>query len=382
MKKLQLLLLTLLIPFLGYTQGSWIHIQLMTDNYPGETSWNITPPGGSPIIIENDSNMLPNTMYDTIVFLGGTIVASIYDSFGDGLGSSQWGGTDGWFMISNSCQDTLMYVAGDFGDSLVQTLTVAPCAPPASGCTDPMAINFDSSAVIDDGSCQYIQGCMNPNASNYDSTAAELPNGIIAPGGSCNLTQWTQNYFGIDSAVYWNDPGLWQVGTRIYVGAAQQQWFVDYVAQVQSNCNAPAVLIYVVPTEAQADGSAGTFVPGTNVNAIVGEPWVVDPCTYIYGCTQPSALNFNPLAGVDDGSCINIPGCTDSTSVNYNPAATLDDNSCGGGGPIVCSPGKTLVTVQIMLDQYASETGWNIYTAGGVLIDEAPAGTYAGQPMG
>jgi len=141
MKKLQLLLLTLLIPFLGYTQNSWIHIQLMTDNYPSETSWNITPPGGSPIIIENDSNMLPNTMYDTIVFLGGTIVASIYDEFGDGLGSSQWGGTDGWFMISNSCQDTIMYVAGNFGDSLVQTLTVAPCAPQTIGGLDPNGLD-------------------------------------------------------------------------------------------------------------------------------------------------------------------------------------------------------------------------------------------------
>ena len=68
MKKL--ILLFTLIPTLLFSQGSWIHIQLMTDNYPSETSWNITPPGGSPIIIENDSNMLPNTLYDTIIPIG------------------------------------------------------------------------------------------------------------------------------------------------------------------------------------------------------------------------------------------------------------------------------------------------------------------------
>ena len=141
----KLLLLLTLIPTLLFSQ-SWIHIQLMTDDYPSETSWNITPPGGSPIIIENDSNMLPNTMYDTIVQLGGTIIASIYDQFGDGLSSAPFGGTDGWFMISNSCQDTLMYVAGNFGDSLVQTLTVAPCAPPTIGCLDPNGLNYDSTA--------------------------------------------------------------------------------------------------------------------------------------------------------------------------------------------------------------------------------------------
>ena len=183
MKKLQLLLLTLLIPFLGYTQNSWINIQLLTDGYADETSWTITPPGGSPIIAQSDSILTDYTLYDTIIPLGGTIIVNLYDSYGDGLGGYN-GSPQGWFLIQNDCQDTIMYVAGDFGSLYTDTLIIAPCAPPASGCTDPMAINFDSSAVIDDGSCQFIQGCMNPNASNYDSTAAQLPNGIIAPGGA------------------------------------------------------------------------------------------------------------------------------------------------------------------------------------------------------
>ena len=117
------------------------------------------------------------------------------------------------------------------------------------GCTDSMALNYDSSAVIDDGSCQYIEGCMNPNAANYDSTAGQLPNGLIIPGGSCNLNVWGQNYFGIDSADYWSDPSLWVVGARIYVGANQQQWFVDGISPVQTNCNAPAVLINCDPKD-------------------------------------------------------------------------------------------------------------------------------------
>ena len=58
-----------------------------------------------------------------------------------------------------------------------------------------------------------------------------------------------------------------------------------------------------------------------------------------YGCTDPAALNFNPLATIDDGSCVYtalIPGCTDPAATNYHPAATQDDGSCtygsGGGG--------------------------------------------------
>jgi len=47
------------------------------------------------------------------------------------------------------------------------------------------------------------------------------------------------------------------------------------------------------------------------------------------GCTDPNALNYNPLAGTDDGSCLyNIEGCTDPEALNFNPLATLDDSSC------------------------------------------------------
>ena len=51
--------------------------------------------------------------------------------------------------------------------------------------------------------------------------------------------------------------------------------------------------------------------------------------TIVYGCTNPNALNYDPLATVDDGSCIAILyGCTDSTAVNYFPGANVDDGSC------------------------------------------------------
>ena len=53
----------------------------------------------------------------------------------------------------------------------------------------------------------------------------------------------------------------------------------------------------------------------------------------IEGCTDPLALNYNPAATVDDGSCEydvdpEIPGCTDPAASNYNPLATIDDGSC------------------------------------------------------
>lgn len=50
------------------------------------------------------------------------------------------------------------------------------------------------------------------------------------------------------------------------------------------------------------------------------------------GCTDPEAFNYDPLANEDDGGCIPvILGCTNDLAVNYNPNANTDDGSCEFG---------------------------------------------------
>jgi len=320
MKKLIVLLA--LLPTIVFSQGSWIHIQLMTDNYPSETSWNITPPGGSPIIIENDSNMLPNTMYDTIVQLGGTIIASIYDEFGDGLSSSQWGGTDGWFMISNSCQDTLMYVAGDFGDSLVQTLTVAPCAPPTIGCLDPNGLNYDSTAYLP-GPCTY-PACGGLLSDTVQQTCLPTGQTLVqffwqndTSNGNCAPVRFW----------YWNENG---VGPFQYGLGPNQQDFAVYAGNGQMPPN-----------------------------------WSVEH----YGMVEFADSTFSDTMAYTPTSC--IAGCTDPTQPTFNPWATFDDGSCAG---TTCDTNTTYqITMEITFDNWPSETGWSITSGGyGVLQQELP----------
>ena len=327
MKKLQLLLLLILIPFLGYTQNSWIHIQLMTDNYPSETSWDITPPGGSPIIIENDSNMLPNTLYDTIIQLGGTIIASIYDSYGDGLSSSQFGGTDGWFMISNSCQDTIMYVAGNFGDSLVQTLTIAPCAPPHGGCLDPTALNYDSTAIFPDSSCIY-----------------PLCNGLD--------TFWVENFCNIGQNKVW----------------------YHWSNMPNPNCR----MAYYTRT--------------TDPNTL-GNTWYPYPINFsntglLYSNSQPNTTYYF-LGMLADSSLTDtlvitttecIPGCMDPIALNYNPWANTDDGSCQAP-PANCVNGESNIVITITPDTYAGETSWEIADTTGTVLATSPNYTITGVPV-
>ena len=51
--------------------------------------------------------------------------------------------------------------------------------------------------------------------------------------------------------------------------------------------------------------------------------------TTIYGCTDPTAFNYNPNANVNNGTCIaKVYGCTDPNAANYNASANVDDGSC------------------------------------------------------
>ena len=58
----------------------------------------------------------------------------------------------------------------------------------------------------------------------------------------------------------------------------------------------------------------------------------IAPLSYskpIEGCTDPTALNYNPEAEVDNGSCIApVLGCTDPAATNYDPLANVDNGTC------------------------------------------------------
>lgn len=173
------------------------------------------------------------------------------------------------------------YWLDEFPNTVPPTPEQIECTYDILGCTDPIAINFNPDANVDNGSCEYdILGCTDPDADNYNADAT-------VEDGSCIFLGCT------DSAADNYDPSAnVDDGSCIY-----------YIY----GCTDPTAINY----DSSANIDDGSCLYNT------------------YGCIDPIAINYDPDATVDDGSCIyNIYGCTDSSAINYNPIASIDDGSC------------------------------------------------------
>jgi len=62
-------------------------------------------------------------------------------------------------------------------------------------------------------------------------------------------------------------------------------------------------------------------------NTLVSNSFNVEPEDVVPGCTDTQAMNYQPEATYDDGSCA-ILGCTLEFACNYDEEATSDDGSC------------------------------------------------------
>ena len=142
-------------------------------------------------------------------------------------------------------------------------LTITPCY----GCTDSGAINYDSLATIDDGSCTYlIYGCTDSTALNYDITAN-------IDDQSCLYCQ----YGCTDSSA------------------------INYDSLATCDDGSCIPVLYGC-----TDSTATNYFPGANIDD--------GSCIYT-GCTDSSSINYNPYALIDDGSCLSY-SCQEPAPIN------------------------------------------------------------------
>jgi hypothetical protein len=181
-----------------------------------------------------------------------------------------------------------------------------------------LRLKVDSNIVLD-----------NLGNSSYNNTT--LP---YSPGGGTVLTYDLSAYAG-------SSPYITFESANKYGASANNPTTINYVLvdnlslslPLLSGCTDSLALNYN-PLALVDNGSCLYDVYGcTDPNAInynslatIDDSSCIAP---IYGCTDSLANNYSSLANTDDGSCLyDVYGCTDSTAFNFNPLATIDDGSC------------------------------------------------------
>lgn len=182
------------------------------------------------------------------------------------------------------------------------------------GCTDPCACNFDASATVLDESCTYnCHGCIYASASNYDEGAL-LDDGSCLFGGCTHSACFAFNPLANDESEgdCVNPPWIADFDLD---GAVTVSDLQDFLSAYSAQAPLWSDLVWV------QEACNGVSEDQTSSWE---EPEY--PCE-LSGCMYPQALNYNPQAIHDSGTCA-FPGCIDSNALNYNPHANIEDGSC------------------------------------------------------
>ena len=183
------------------------------------------------------------------------------------------------------------------------------------GCTDSLASNYDPTATIDDGSCMYsVTFNVDMNCDTTTFTEVNLESPAFGWCGGC---------------VILSDPdgdGIHSVTLDLPLGAFEYKYALDnwhhqedLVDDMINGGTCAPITDYATYANRQV-----TVVAGLSTSDSYGS---CDAC--VLGCTDSTALNYNPLANTDDGSCTYCTyGCMDSLACNFDPLATCDDGSC------------------------------------------------------
>ena len=338
------------------------------DSYPNETSWQITVNGDTVAYGGNEGSTGVTLPTYTCVSVGDTLVASVYDIFGDGMCGTCWGGVDGYFELTTLCGDSIFMAGGnvEFDTLYSEPYIVQSCSPAfLEGCMDPAFVEYSANAVIDDGSCvtEVLLGCTQEEALNYNPLANVMEteaacnyNLVITDGGADG---WFGSWLGFTQGgdIY----GPYQMGPN----DGYEETF-----EVALNSNEEVKVYFFTEGNAETTSAqCGFRLEGPN--GIIAQsgtnPWTdrlnkfpfsysamptcsnycIDP---VLGCVDTMACNFDDLANVDngcvypieyydcdntcnddadgDGVCneLEITGCMDPTAFNYNNIATDADD--------------------------------------------------------
>jgi hypothetical protein len=344
-----LLLILFLFPTYLFAQGSWLDVQVQTDQYAGESSWEILNEDSEVVAVSPPYQN--STLQNHMVFLpSGDYEFVMMDAFGDGICC---GFGEGWYRISNNCGlDTANYEFATATDTIPFTLN--PCIPPLPGCTNPVANNYNPWANIDNESCNVFECDSTETLVSMDLTLDTWPGETgftlvdIATGEFYDQVIPGEFDFG-DQLVTYTYNFCVSLGFELILVDEFGDGLNGYASGGQDGaCIITACDSVLWELE---DLAFTTFDDGNTMysGAIFTELCPPDPD--VYGCMDDDYVDYNPEATLAD-TCetLHTWGCTDPEALNYDSTATISDLV----GPC---------TIQIVLEDDAAD-GWGNSTIG------------------
>ena len=196
---------------------------------------------------------------------------------------------------------SLNYVTNNLDVITNEVSPVLTCTAENLGCTDESACNYNTEAIIEDGSCSYSETYLDCNGNCInDSDADGVCDEMEVPGCTNPIAS---NY---------NNIATDDDGTCIFLGCTDQE-----ACNWDSEANTDDESCFYAETYFDCNGNC---INDSDTDGICDE-------LEIPGCTNPNASNYNSNATDDDGTCI-ILGCTDQEACNYDDEANTDDESC------------------------------------------------------
>ena len=314
---------------------SLLHISL--DQFPLETSWEIKDSTGA--IIESGgpySYMVNYQSFSVPICLPvGPMEFTMMDTYGDGIAGSLWGGQDGSYYLTQ-CNDTVVFGnVANFGNDTIHAFVSDSC-PPIYGCMDTSYIEFNPIADTDTGSCLnlVVIGCTDSTMYNYDPLANRMD---LIPNCDYTLTLydlmgdgWVGSYLrviqGTDTNIFILTTGFSQDFT-INLNAPEQVRFKFFITQQAQGTAAHCGFKLTNPLGDVIIEVAAPFIQP--LFCYTTPTYCGNLCIEkVFGCTYPTAINYDSLANVDDVSCYYTPGCTNPVYLEYNSNYDFDDGSC------------------------------------------------------
>ncbi len=307
-----------------------------------EVSWTLTDYNQQ--VVMSGDNYSSYESYTTEACLeDGCYFLSMYDSFGDG-----WNGAVLDFALPGGVAFTFDLPQGSFGQGVLSVNTdCSEFEPPVYGCTNPEAFNYDPGATEDDGSCITTTA---PNDLCEDAMPIEP--GVIV----------VDNTYAVNNVGIWGE--CWNSGTG--EGEQSSVWYSFTTPEEPAN-----IFLYTSGDGSNTfmDTQFGLFTEcGGEMIACDGNGGPGLFSAFFFSCGELEAnttyiLMIDGWFG-DSGTCLLIyemeicgppEGCTDSEALNYDPIAEVDDNSCTY--PLDCAD-LTTVTATMTTDVFGHEVSW------------------------